>query len=81
MQDWTTPADLAGQVRRLWDKGRVLAAKIDGTPLFPLHLRLRRPNVQAYSARFEDVRNWIKMLDEGSRAKRGFGYEDRKSVV
>lgn len=75
MQDWTEPADLAEQVRRIWDRGRILAARIDGTPLFPLNLRLRCPNARAYSGRFEEVRNWIRVLEEGSRAKRGFGYE------
>lgn len=75
MQDWTTPSDLTRQVHRFWEKGRILAARINGEPLFPLHLRLRCPSTQAYSVRFAEVRNWIKTLEEGSRDKRGFGYD------
>ncbi|MCC8936026.1 hypothetical protein H8A99_05845 [Bradyrhizobium sp. Arg68] len=72
---WTKPAELTDQVRRLWDKGRILAARIDGTPLFPLTLRLRSPGTQAYGAYFEEVRSWIKALVDGSRIRRGFGYD------
>jgi hypothetical protein len=75
MQDWTTPADLADQVLRVWIKGRILAARMTGEPLFPLALRLRRPDTRAYGAHFEKVRNWIRVLEEGARTRRGFGYD------
>ncbi|SRR5712691_4818946 len=75
MQDWTTPTDLADQVLRVWSKGRILAASVTGEPLFPLALRLRRPDTRAYGEHFEKVRNWIRVLEEGSRARRGFGYD------
>ena len=75
MQDWTTPNDLADQVLRVWTKGRILAARMTGEPLFPLALRLRRPDTLAYGAHFEKVRNWIRALEEGARARRGFGYD------
>src|SRR5713226_7987946 len=73
--DWTKPTDLADQVSRHWAQGRILAAKISGTPLFPLRLRLRRPETRALGQRFEQVRAWIRELEEGSRTKRGFGYD------
>ena len=75
MQDWTTPNDLADQVLRVWTKGRILATRMTGEPLFPLALRLRRPDTLAYGAHFEKVRNWIRVLEEGARARRGFGYD------
>jgi len=75
MQSWTTPTDLIDQVLQVWNKGRILAAKMTGEPLFPLALRLRRPDNQAYLSDFENVRSWIRALDEGSRARRGFGYD------
>ena len=75
MQDWTTPANLADQVLRVWTKGRILAARMTGAPLFPLALRLRRPDTRAYGAHFEKVRNWIRVLEEGARTRRGFGYD------
>ena len=75
MQDWTTPSDLADQVLRVWTKGRILAARMTGEPLFPLALKLRRPDTRAYGAHFEKVRSWIRVLEEGARARRGFGYD------
>jgi hypothetical protein len=75
MQDWTTPIDLADQVLRVWTKGRILAARMTGGPLFPLALKLRRPDTRAYSAHFEKVRSWIRVLEDGARARRGFGYD------
>lgn len=73
--DWTKPADLIDQISRYWAQGRILAAKINGVPLFPLRLRLRGPDTKALGQRFEDVRAWIRDLEHGSRAKRGFGYD------
>jgi hypothetical protein len=75
MQDWTTPTDLTDQVLRIWTKGRILAARMTDEPLFPLALRLRRPDTRAYGEHFEKVRNWIRVLEEGARARRGFGYD------
>jgi hypothetical protein len=43
--------------------------------VFPLPLRLKRPTAADVSGRFEDVRQWIRALDDGSKARRGFGYE------
>jgi hypothetical protein len=73
--DWSTPDDLEAQVQRLWDRGRLLVAPSDGGSAFPLSLRLRRPESSAMSDRFDDVRRWIRALEDGSRANRGFGYE------
>jgi hypothetical protein len=75
MPDWTTPTDLHDQVLRVWNKGLILAARITGAPLFPLALRLRRPDTRAYSENFEEVRNWIRALENGARVSRGFGYD------
>lgn len=43
--------------------------------MFPYTLRLRRPESGAMTIRFGEVREWIQLLEEHSRAKRGFGYE------
>jgi hypothetical protein len=75
MPDWTTPADLRDQVLKVWNKGLVLSARITGAPLFPLALRLRRPESRAYGENFEAVRNWVRALEIGARARRGFGYD------
>lgn len=72
---WTRPADAVDQVRRCWDRGRILAARLSGEGLFPMRLRLRAPDARAMSDSFGDVRAWIRALDDGSRARKGFGYE------
>lgn len=57
--DWTSPADLRAQLERLWSSGRLLT---DET-LFPLELKLRRPDSRALSERFDEVRLWIRDLE------------------
>ena len=73
--EWSTADELEAQVRRLWDRGRLLVTPSEGGSTFPLSLRLRRPDSGAMSDRFDDVRRWIRALDDGSKARRGFGYE------
>src|ERR1700729_3376077 len=73
--EWTSPADLTEQILRLWDSGRLLACRIEGTAPFPFSLRLRRPDAKALGERFGDVQQWIGRLKEGSSEIRGFGYE------
>ena len=80
--DWTTPADVEAQLRKLWDRGTILASRLaarlseasEGAPLFPLPLRFRRPDARALGERWAEVRDWIRALDEGSRVHRGTGY-------
>jgi hypothetical protein len=72
---WTTPDDVRAQVQRLWDRGRILAARLSGEPLFPHVLRLARPQVRELSDRFADARAWIRALEEGSKNVVGEGYE------
>jgi len=72
---WTGPAELTAQVQRLWDDGRLLAAGVTGENFFPLRLRLRRPTTADLSERFDDVRAWIRTLEDSAKPQRGFGYE------
>ena len=73
--EWTGPEELTAQLVQLWNRGRFLATNMGGLDLFPLRLRLRGPDTKALGSRFEEVRSWIRSLEEGSRARRGFGYE------
>jgi hypothetical protein len=75
LANWTTPADIRNELERLWDSGRILAARLDDTKLFPCALRLRRPDTGALTERFDEVRKWIRALEEGSKSARGFGYD------
>lgn len=52
----------------------MLAARVHGTALFPLRLRLTKPGARELTERFDDVRQWIQVLVEESREKRGYGY-------
>jgi len=73
--EWTTPADIKAQLQRHWDNGRLLSAALAGEPLFPLTLHFRKPDAKAMAERFDEVRAWIRGLEEGSRAKQSFGYD------
>ncbi|MFB9246333.1 hypothetical protein IV454_12445 [Massilia antarctica] len=72
---WSSAATIRAQVQRLWDDGRLLAARVRGESLFPLELRLRQPTVAQTGERFDEVRAWIKELDAGSKTARGYGYQ------
>jgi hypothetical protein len=72
---WTTPAEIRAQLERHWERGTILAARINGDALFPFALRLKRPTSADLSARFDAVRTWVERLRAGSSERRGFGYE------
>ena len=59
---WTTPADLRRQVRRLWDRGLILASLVTGESPFPRRLVLRRPGSTELRDRFDEVRAWVAAL-------------------
>jgi hypothetical protein len=69
---WTASADIAETVRRYWNQGRFLR---EGSLLFPLELPLKKPNADALSEHFADVRAWIRALAEGSKERLGYGYD------
>lgn len=63
---WTTPADLKAQVRKLWDRGLLLASLASGEAIFPRRLTLRGPDSRELSERFPEVRIWIAQLSAGA---------------
>src|SRR5690349_20767037 len=72
---WTGPADIRAAVDRQWKKGRILSAPLRGEHLFPMRVPLKAPTGPELSARFDEVRRWIRELVEGSRETKRFGYE------
>ena len=62
--NWTKPADLLDQLQRLWDRGDLLRAQLEGETGFPLRLRLKKPDSQQLTSHFEDVRRWIQALQQ-----------------
>lgn len=72
---WSAPDDIVAGVRKLWDSGTLLAARLDGRALFPYELRLRQPNTAEMGAQFDAVRRWIAALVSAARPERAYGYE------
>nr|AXM43048.1 putative cytosolic protein [Myxococcus sp.] len=72
---WTTPANVREQVRRVWDSGRILSAPLSGEALFPLTLRLRRPEGAELAARFDEARQWVREWEGESQGGSGLHVE------
>ncbi|HAT32155.1 MAG TPA: hypothetical protein DCW29_15255 [Janthinobacterium sp.] len=72
---WTSAAQIQAQLQRLWTDGRLLAARLNGEALFPLEFGVRTPGAAILSERYDEVRRWIRELEEGSKTVRGYGYE------
>lgn len=70
---WTRVEDLRAQVRKLWDRGELLASMLDPEPYFPKRLAFKRPGSQELSERFVEVRSWIATLRNAS----GFRIESK----
>lgn len=62
---WTTPAAIRATLQRWWDDGRLLAARVRGESIFPCELALRQPTPAQMAERFDEVRAWIRALEEG----------------
>lgn len=77
---WTTPAQIAERIRRIWERGDLLRYEL-GVNRFPIELPLKRPDTSALSERFAEVRAWIRTLEDGSKTRRGFGYEIEWSEI
>ncbi|MBF8271858.1 MAG: conserved hypothetical cytosolic protein [Magnetococcales bacterium] len=72
---WTVPEDINDQLLRVWDQGRILAARFGEASLFPLPVRFHRPSSKDMAGSFGAVQDWIRLLEQGSRVSRGFGYD------
>lgn len=72
---WSSPSDLRLGLERRWDDGSLLASLVGEVLTFPLRLPLKRPTTNELAAKFEDVRAWIRCLEDGSKATLGYGYE------
>jgi hypothetical protein len=59
---WTSPANLRAQVKKLWDRGEILASLVSGEPLFPKRLQLKGPTSSELSSHFDAARAWISEL-------------------
>ena len=57
--NWSTPSDLKNRLRRLWQRGEILASSLAQEPLFPLRLPIKGPTSAQISADFTATRDWI----------------------
>ena len=62
MMRWTPPADLRTQVRRLWDRGKILSSLATGETFFPIRLVLKRPSAAELRDHFDEARTWSASL-------------------
>src|SRR5690606_22588439 len=82
LMSWTTPEAIVAEVEKRWRRGEILAARMTGEPLFPLVLKLKRPNAREIAERFGDVLDWARALQAASREARGFGFDlERREVT
>lgn len=75
---WSTPGDIRNRVRREWESGRILATMLEGKPVFPLRIPLKKPDTQALSEHFESARQWIAGLAAAAGEQAGFQLEWRE---
>jgi hypothetical protein len=57
MSRWTSPDDLRSQLRKHWDRGRLLME----SQIFPLRLPLRGPTAGDLGASFDEAREWVRL--------------------
>jgi len=65
-RNWSTAADIRAAVQKLWDQGRILAARLNEEVLFPLEIALRAPSVADMGDQFGAVQDWARQLHGGS---------------
>lgn len=66
IRNWSTVVDIRAFVQRLWDQGRILAARLQGETLFPLEIPLRTPTVADMGEQFGAVQDWARQLQAGT---------------
>ncbi|MFT5960531.1 MAG: hypothetical protein ACI8WM_000845 [Burkholderiaceae bacterium] len=61
--NWTSPSALLAQVRKLWERGDLLASMVTGESLFPRRLTLKSPSSTELSEHFDAARVWIASIN------------------
>jgi hypothetical protein len=59
-REWTMLADARAVLRNKWRKGDLLREAVDPRGLFPLRVTLLGPETSELSARFAEVREWVR---------------------
>lgn len=59
---WSNEKTLKQQLEKYWEKGIFLTAAVSNEVIFPLKLKLAKPNSQALTDQFNLVRQWVATL-------------------
>ena len=78
---WTNSQKIIASLQARWDRGEILSARLTGERLFPLELRLKRPNHRDIVERFGEVQDWARELTAASGRMRGVGFELRREAI
>lgn len=78
---WTTADAVAEQVLKIWERGDILRARLGEFALFPLELKLNRPDPRDVTERFGEVQDWARALTNASIDVRGFGYALKREAM
>lgn len=66
---WTTEKELKLQLEKMWDKGIFLSAVLSNSSLFPLKIKLKKPNSKDITDNFSAVRLWVNKIQAISSVK------------
>ncbi len=69
-----TPKKIQQKSLKLWESGRILQAVLKNEPLFPWHIRFRKPNAQQQLDDFTKIRNWVVNLKKHSNESGNISY-------
>lgn len=72
--NWTTPRDIRKQLTTRWQRGDLLRARLQKEPIYPLQLRLCKPDSRQLAENFAGVAEWVDALRSDSKALKGHGY-------
>jgi hypothetical protein len=61
---WTSTEDIKTQLSRRWERGDLLREWIRKESIFPLRIRLKGPTAAEIGQQFEEVREWIAVLNQ-----------------
>lgn len=66
---WTDSKQIKQQLQKLWEKGHFFTALVQNQPIFPLKLKLHKPNSSQIANQFEQVRKWVAQLQSLAEIK------------
>ncbi|MHA3723927.1 Wadjet anti-phage system protein JetD domain-containing protein [Leucobacter sp. HY1910] len=72
---WTSPADIAARVQRVWKTGRLLHDHAMGAPFTPIAVPLKGPQAQGLAEHLSAARAWAARIERAADGGRAFRVE------